>query len=129
MRRFGCGRAAACVVSAPLGQAARLRVSRRALLLTRLTVAASGRREASNGTRCRFIVSAIVLACDPRFPPRRVGHGGGRSGRSLAQSRSSDRFDRLDRLDRLDPRGRLRGDDVAIGAAGRGHRFRRREPL
>src|SRR5262249_10400431 len=50
----------------------RPRISQRALLPTRLTVAASRRRAASNGTRCRSIVRAIVLACDEGGGPDRV---------------------------------------------------------
>jgi hypothetical protein len=44
----------------------RPRTSRRALLPTRLTVAASRRRAASHGTRCRSIVPAIASAYDDR---------------------------------------------------------------
>jgi hypothetical protein len=37
---------------------------------TRLTVAASGRRAASNGTRCRSIVSVGASACDVAAGPK-----------------------------------------------------------
>jgi hypothetical protein len=46
----------------------RPRISQRALLPRRLTVAASRRRAASNGTQCR----SIVLACDEGGGPDRV---------------------------------------------------------
>src|SRR5262249_53539713 len=90
----------------------RPRICRLALLPTRLTVAASGRRAASNGTRCRSIVSAAVLVCDwsqahTKDDPRAPWGWGGMPG----HDRSRNRVCAL-----VSTRGGLSAEDVGLPA-------------